>query len=172
MRHPLPCHPLFEEIQLTMLLIQHQLPIVQSMFKWASDTLERRVDNCSVGWMLIMDGGWTKKSSIEPLLSLKKAVSELNPPLKELMHRIHELCLHRPIQSAFLDFHKSYHKLPPIEPAVNRLTLGENLLDNKDLLHIFLRYIESVANLQPKAALLKQLVIHETIEQASRLYTL
>lgn len=170
MIHPLPCHPLFEEIQLTMLLIQHQLPIVQSMFKWANDTLEQRASPSSCGWMLIMDGCWTKESRYEHFIALKKTVTELKVPLKALMHRIHELALHRPIQSASLDLHISYQRLPPIEPVIHRLTLGDNLLDHKDLLTSLLSYIDGVDTLQSKAAFLKQLVLRETIKHAGHLY--
>lgn len=166
-KNPIPHQHLLDELQLLMLTIVHQLPVVSSMLKWAKATVDGKPIPGPMGWMMIVDPEWTNQDQINHLVALRQSVSELKKPLHQIMTHIQEFTHIKPIERAIFALHRAYKELPIIEPEMELLKLGHNIFENKELIPNLVEYTEKVSKLQEKGSHLKQTVVHEIINRLS-----
>jgi len=158
------CHLLLEELNVAMLPIAHQTPIVKSMLKWAKTAVEKPTESTTPrAWMLLMDGNWTNSAHIKNLTALKRSVQDLHPIAKKITEQMQLFSSHKAIYKEIQSFTKCYRNLPVIEPEIQLLMMNHNLFDNKELLPNLLHYVSELEMLQITANNLKKLVLHDSI---------
>lgn len=163
----IPHQKLLDALQVAMLPIIHQLPVVTSMLKWAKAATDGKTITGPMGWMMIVDPEWTNQDQTDHFINLKRSVSEIKKPLVQIISHIHEFSSIKSIEKALIAFQQSYKELPIIDPELALLKLGHNLFENKDLIPNLLDYVEKLSKLQEKGSNLKQIVVREVINRLS-----
>lgn len=157
----LPCLDLFQAIQLSHIALSHHLLIAKSMLKWTKNTLEQKPSPGPQAWLLFTNGNWSEKKQLESLLNLRKSLQELHQSLSKLVLKIHELENHKLLQKTVSNLYNTLTSLPQIDPEIELLTRGDDLLQNQSLLPKLLAYIEKVSQLhQLTQSLNKHLLDH------------
>lgn len=157
----LPHNHLFDELQLAMLPITKELPIIQSLLKWAKSTIDRKETPISLSWIV------DNRMQIETLSSLRKSLQELSHPLKELMSHLPQFFPFKPIKDALITFNKNYLEIPPIDNELHLLCLGADLFENKELLTKLILFTEKSLKLQEAATTLKKALLDELLHNLS-----
>jgi hypothetical protein len=148
LRLAIPHQELLDELQIGLLAIAGQLPLLSSIFRWTQSALEKKDSSHRLGWMIVVDKPWTPKDQIDRFITLKRSVHSLHSPLQSLISDIKDFSPFPKIQDALQNFEKIYKSLPLIEPELHLLSLGQTLLENKELIPHFIAYIEHVAKLE------------------------
>ena len=161
----IPHASLLQDLQLGMLTIFHQLPIVSSMLRWAKAASEGGPMIGAMGWMIVVDPEWTKQDQIDHLTALRRSIIDLKAPLDELLLRLGDFSHIQPLRKAITSFYNAYQELPLIEPELQLLQLGHNIFEDKAILPHLIDYIEKVSKLQEQGSHLKHLLVHEVINR-------
>ena len=163
----IPHHPLINELQIAMLPLSRDLPVVHSMLKWAKGTLEQNDLRPSFAWMLTGGLNLSHAAQVEKISALRKSAQEIATPLKELMHNILQFSSFKPIEKALIAFHKHYLEIPAIDNEIHLLYLGTDLFQNKELITRLLEYTEKLIALQEASTVLKKSVIDSLLKNLS-----
>lgn len=164
----MPHHDLLDKVQLSVIPIIHELPMMQSLLKWVKHMLDGKSQAHPMGWMLLSEDNWSQEAQIEKLSRLCHSVNELGKSLKPLMSNIQDFAKdHRKIERAIYTLHGAYREIPMIEPDIQLLKMGHTLYDNPDLVAHLFDYAEESSTTLTKASHLKQVLFDEIIDGLS-----
>ncbi len=164
----LPHHDLLDQVQLNVILIVHELPMIQSLLKWVKYTAEGKHPSNPMGWMLLSDREWTHKEQIEKLSQLSNSVLELGKPLRLLQKGINAFSEnHKKIERAIFTLNAAYAEIPFIETDIQLMKLGHSLFEDQELTSHFLLFSDKTSQMLKKASNLKQTILDEVIASLS-----
>lgn len=167
-KKPLPHHDLLDRVQLAVIPIIHELPLIQSMLKWAKHITEGTTHSHPMGWMLISENDWSQERQIEKLSQLAHSTNELGKALKPLVSKLKEFHTeHQKIERAIFTLNATYREIPLIDPDIQLLKLGHSLFENPDLVAHLYQYVEKTSHMLTKAAYLKQVLFDDVINSLS-----
>ena len=164
-RKPLPHHQLLDRVQLAIIPVVHELPVIQSMLKWIKYIIDGKTHSHPMGWMLISENDWSQDRQIEKLTQLSHSTNELGKALKPLVCVLKEFAKdHQKIERAIFTLDASYKEIPLIDPDLQLLKLGHSLFESPDLVEHLYNYVEKTSTMLTKASYLKQILFEDVIE--------
>ena len=162
----IPHHTVLDELQVAFLPIIQQLPIVQSMLKWANAISSEENPN-QMGWMFANNGKWNTEDQTEAIFSLSYAFDQLSGPIRKTELHLAEFQSHEKIGSSLEKLLAAYKEIPTIKSEIKLLKEGHSLFENPEAITHLITYTKALTKLQERSSHLKDIVIREVIDHLS-----
>lgn len=172
----IPHKHLVDEICISLIPIQLQIPPVHALIKWLA-SMEQAGDNNithPIHWMVAINPKWEKESGnlfvekISCLSNLQQFINDIETPLIKLMEQISDFSKHKEVQAAIYNLQQTYSEIPYIETEVALLSNNDsNILEQQDLLPTLMYYLEKVSSFIQSVENVKRQTLQSAIHDAS-----
>jgi hypothetical protein len=167
----IPHRDLIDELALTLIPINLQLPHVSALFKWLTSI--QTVGDVKIThpteWITAINPNWgfLFEEKLQGLLFLQHFINDMEQPLIKLMESLADFAPFKEVQNAIYNLQQSYSDIPYIETEVAMLSSGCNILEQKELLPTLLYYLDKVTTFVIKVEHLKETLLHTLIHSAA-----
>jgi len=171
LNNPIPHQHLVDELIISLIPINLQLPTVHALVKWLHNLHTPQEPLSPINWIISLHPNKQQTHLFEKkilgLKNLQQLINDIEEPVRDLFTVISEFSSSKEVQSAIYLINQSYNEIPYIEGEVALLSNDCNVLEHQELFPILFYYLEKVNHFVLAVEKLKTASFAQTIDTLS-----